>query len=93
MKDINIVSSTALEAIEPMGRINALEVGANVIMQNLTLDKYKNHYFLYEKKIYFETLTHLEKEIINSGSFINYSSQGDPKHYLKRKEIEQGRFL
>jgi biotin synthase len=36
MKDINIASATALQAIHPQGREMALKAGANVIMPNLT---------------------------------------------------------
>jgi biotin synthase len=50
MKDINIAATTALQAIDPMGREQALRVGANVIMPNLTPVKYRQDYLLYENK-------------------------------------------
>ena len=36
MPDINIAATTALQAIEPAGREKALEIGANVVMPNIT---------------------------------------------------------
>lgn len=36
MPDINIAATTALQAIDPEGREKALEIGANVIMPNIT---------------------------------------------------------
>jgi len=32
MKDVNIAATTALQAIDPMGREKAMKIGANVIM-------------------------------------------------------------
>ncbi|MFO7756321.1 MAG: [FeFe] hydrogenase H-cluster radical SAM maturase HydE [Bacteroidales bacterium] len=50
MKDINIAASTALQAIDPMGREKAIQVGANVIMPNITPGMYRDSYKLYENK-------------------------------------------
>lgn len=50
MKDINIAASTALQAIDPMGREKAIQVGANIIMPNITPGIYRNSYKLYENK-------------------------------------------
>jgi len=50
MKDINIASTTALQTINPNGKRSALEIGANVIMPNITPSKYKSYYNLYENK-------------------------------------------
>ena len=36
MPDINIAATTALQAIDPTGREKALEIGANVVMPNIT---------------------------------------------------------
>ena len=50
MKDVNIASATALQAIHPQGREMALKAGANVIMPNLTPVKYHEDYHLYKNK-------------------------------------------
>jgi biotin synthase len=48
--DVNIVSSTALEVLCPGAKEMALNAGANVIMPNFTLDKYRVDYNLYPGK-------------------------------------------
>lgn len=48
--DINIAATTALQAIDPNGRERALEIGANVIMPNITPLTNRANYRLYENK-------------------------------------------
>ena len=50
MKDVNIVASTALQAIDDMGRSEAIMAGANMVMPNITPGLYRNDYNLYENK-------------------------------------------
>lgn len=50
MKDINIAATTALQAIDPMGREKALKIGANVIMPNITPTAHRKDYQLYQNK-------------------------------------------
>src|SRR5690606_11600063 len=50
MKDINIAAATALQAIDKLGREKAIQVGANVIMPNITPGEYRDDYALYENK-------------------------------------------
>ncbi len=49
MPDINIAATTALQAIDPLGREKALDIACNVIMPNVTPD-HRNDYLLYEGK-------------------------------------------
>lgn len=51
MPDINIPATTAVGTADPMGRQKALQVGANVIMPNVTPMKYRRLYQLYPGKI------------------------------------------
>ena len=51
MPDINIPATTAMETLRPMGRILALKAGANVVMPNMTEQKYRKLYMLYPGKI------------------------------------------
>lgn len=44
MKDINIPATTAMETLNPKGRIMALQSGANVIMPNVTMSEYRKKY-------------------------------------------------
>ena len=51
LHDINIVAATALEAMDPgKGHERGLDAGANVVMPNLTPDKYRVSYDLYPGK-------------------------------------------
>lgn len=51
MPDINIPATTAMESLHPMGRILALQSGANVVMPNVTEGEYRRLYELYPGKI------------------------------------------
>ncbi|MDO9514126.1 MAG: [FeFe] hydrogenase H-cluster radical SAM maturase HydE [Elusimicrobiota bacterium] len=50
-KNTHIPATTALGTIDPMGRQKALKCGANVIMPNLTPQKYRRDYEIYPGKI------------------------------------------
>jgi biotin synthase len=51
LKDINIPATTAMETLNPNGRIIALQSGANVVMPNVTASEYREKYELYPNKI------------------------------------------
>jgi len=51
MPDINIPATTAMETLNPEGRLIALRSGANVVMPNVTDGEYKKKYILYPGKI------------------------------------------
>lgn len=89
MKDINIAATTAMQAIDPMGREKAIKVGANIIMPNLTPTKYRNDYLLYEDKPCTdedaeECKRCLEARIHMAGAKVGYGEWGDSKHFKKR---------
>jgi biotin synthase len=89
MKDINIAATTALQAIDPVGREQALRVGANVIMPNLTPTKYRQGYLLYENKPCLDEEAEackgcLEVRIQMAGDTVAYGEWGDSKHFAKR---------
>ncbi|MDR1681364.1 MAG: [FeFe] hydrogenase H-cluster radical SAM maturase HydE [Prevotellaceae bacterium] len=50
MPHINIAAATALQALHPTGREQAIRAGANVFMPNLTPAKYRAQYRLYDNK-------------------------------------------
>jgi biotin synthase len=90
MKDINIAATTALQAIDPMGREKALQAGANVMMPNLTPVKYRQDYLLYENKPCLDEEADqckscLETRIQMAGDTIAYGDWGDSKHFENRK--------
>jgi biotin synthase len=89
MPDINIVASTALEAINPQGREKVLAVGANIIMPNLTPHKYLENYLLYENKPIWgedknQAITDLKERLKNAGNEIGFNMWGDSKHFSNR---------
>lgn len=91
MLDINIASTTALQVINPNGREEALLVGANVIMPNITPTLYHANYNIYKGKpeIEPETDTYiqkLEQTIKQAGDTIGYGQKGDPKHFFNKKQ-------
>jgi len=90
MKNINIAATTALQAIDPMGREKAVKVGANIIMPNITPGKYRNDYALYENKPCVDEdpdqcLGCLDARLSLADSEIGYGEWGDSKHFSNRK--------
>jgi len=51
LPDINIPATTAMETLNPNGRIIALKSGANVVMPNVTAKEYRAKYEIYPNKI------------------------------------------
>ena len=89
-KDINLVASTAMQAINPTGREAAIRAGANIIMPNLTPQKYRENYLLYQNKPCLnEDAQHckkcLENRIELTGNTIGYGLWGDAGHYFNRQ--------
>lgn len=90
MKDINIAATTAMQALDPIGREKALKIGANIIMPNLTPLKYRESYLLYEDKPCIdeeasECRNCLEARIKIAGDEIGYGEWGDSKHFTIKK--------
>lgn len=89
LKDVNIASTTALQALMPTGRELGLLAGANIIMPNLTDTKYREGYQLYDGKPCMDenaTMCRgcLENRIRSIGETVGYHQWGDSKHF-KRK--------
>ncbi len=51
LKNINIPATTAMETLNPNGRLIALQSGANVVMPNVTTTEYRAKYEIYPNKI------------------------------------------
>lgn len=90
MPDINIAATTALQTIEKNGRERAIQIGANVLMPNITPKHYRDDYFLYENKPVSQLsneddLKYLEKQLKDIGHEIGYFRQGNSKRYKKGK--------
>ena len=89
MKDINIAATTAMQAIDKLGREKALMIGANVIMPNVTPGVYRSEYHLYENKPCIDEeaedcISCLEARIAIAGDTIGLDEHGDSRHYARR---------
>jgi len=89
LKDVNIASTTALQALNPLGREMGLKAGANIIMPNVTDIKYREFYQLYDDKPCIDEdselcLGCLEKRIFYIDEEVGYGEWGDSPHFRKR---------
>lgn len=91
MKYINIASATALQAIDKVGREKAIQIGANVIMPNITPGKYRNDYLLYDNKPCTDESAEdctscLEARIALAEHQVALGEWGDSRHFGQRKK-------
>lgn len=90
MPDINIASTTVLQALAPDGREKGLLAGANVIMPNVSEVRFRKAYQLYDNKPGIDenadcTRNALEQSLHNIGLVPAYNEWGDSKHFKNRK--------
>lgn len=86
MRDINIVATTALQAIDPVGREKALKIGANIIMPNITPTSNRKNYSLYQDKPCTDEGAEDCSNCLNirielAGGQIGYGDWGDSHHF------------
>lgn len=89
LRDVNIASTTALQALAPNGRELGLLAGGNVIMPNVTATRYRASYQLYNGKPGIdenssESREKLEKSVASVGEAIDYGQWGDSPHFARR---------
>jgi biotin synthase len=92
MKDINIAATTAMQAIDPIGREKAIKAGANVMMPNITPTLNRSNYLLYENKPCLdesaeECASCIEARITIAGDTVAYGEWGDSPHFAKKNKI------
>jgi len=90
LKDVNIATTTALQALHPEGRELGLLAGANVLMPNITDTKYREGYQLYEGKPCLDEnadqcIGCLSRRISSIGETIGFDEWGDSRHFFKRQ--------
>ncbi len=90
LRDVNIASTTALQALAPDGREQGLLSGANVIMPNMSPAANRPAYALYTGKPGLdenaeETRAALEKAIAMIGEKIGYGEWGDAPHSVPKR--------
>lgn len=89
LHDVNIAATTALQAMAPDGREQAIRRGANVIMPNLTPQKYRQGYRLYDGKPEEDENSHqsrlaLERRLAVIGEALAFGEQGNSPHWSVR---------
>ncbi len=89
LKDVNIATTTALQALHPEGRELGLLAGANVLMPNITDTKYREGYQLYEGKPCLDEnadqcIGCLTRRIESIGESIGFNEWGDSRHFAAR---------
>lgn len=91
LRDVNIASTTALQALRDNGRELGLLAGANVIMPNTTDTQYRESYQLYENKPCLDENASmcrgcLQRRIEAIGETIGFGGWGDSPHFARRQE-------
>ncbi len=90
LKDVNIASTTALQALAPDGRERGLLAGANVIMPNIGEVCYRPGYQLYENKPCLdENSAESREKLLSSLAAIGEKiadGWGDSPHFRRRKK-------
>lgn len=86
LKNVNLASTTALQALVPDGREQGLLAGANIIMPNITAVEYRSSYQLYDNKPCLDENSEqcklcLERRIKSIGETIAWSKWGDSPHF------------
>jgi biotin synthase len=89
LRDVNIASTTALQALAPDGRERGLLAGANILMPNLTHTRFRRGYQLYEGKPGLdegseESTRALERAVAAIGETVGYHRQGTSPHFRRR---------
>jgi len=91
LRDVNIASTTALQALDPQGREMGLQAGANIIMPVLTDLEYRGDYLLYDNKPCVDENASLcraclERRILTVGEEVGYGQLGDSPHFFARRD-------
>lgn len=89
LRDVNIASTTALQALDPNGRELGLLAGANVMMPNVSASEHRAEYALYEGKPGVldtpdDARRAMETWTSKTGERIAYGEWGDSPHARQR---------
>jgi len=89
-KDTNVAATTALQALDPVGREKGLSFGANILMPQLTPAEFRKSYLLYENKPCIDEekedcLNCLRRRVEMVGRVVAQDEWGDSKHFLAAK--------
>ncbi|GAB1365428.1 [FeFe] hydrogenase H-cluster radical SAM maturase HydE [Candidatus Cloacimonadaceae bacterium] len=89
LKDVNIATTTALQALHPEGRELGLLAGANILMPNITDVQFREGYQLYDGKPCLDEnadqcIGCLSRRISSIGESIAFDEWGDSRHFHSR---------
>jgi biotin synthase len=87
LKNVNIAATTALQALNPIGREMGLKAGANILMPIVTVPKYRAQYLLYDNKPCVSDTPDmckncLESRIHSIGERVGWDEWGDSPRYF-----------
>ncbi|TLG72117.1 [FeFe] hydrogenase H-cluster radical SAM maturase HydE [Culicoidibacter larvae] len=90
LKDVNIAATTALQALNPVGREKGLQAGANILMPIVTTEGYRENYQLYDEKPCVEDTADeckdcLAARVTSVGDEIGFGERGDSPHFFDRQ--------
>lgn len=90
LHDVNIASTTALQALADDGREQGILAGANIVMPNVTDTEYRRSYQLYENKPCLDENSEqcrycLARRLEKIGETVNWNQRGDSPHYTARQ--------
>lgn len=91
LKDVNIAATTALQALDPLGREKGIKAGANILMPIITLEDYREKYQLYDNKPCIDDNADkckncLTGRVMSVGEKVGFGEFGDSKHFFKNKK-------
>ena len=91
LKDVNIAATTALQALDPLGREKGLEAGANILMPIITIPEHRAKYLLYDNKPCVDDNADkckdcLTRRVMSIGDRVGWKENGDSKHFFKRQK-------
>lgn len=91
LRDVNIASTTALQALHPLGRELGLKAGANILMPIVTVPKYRPQYLLYDNKPCVEDnpgqcKNCLSARVASVGDVIGFGKWGDSPHFYHTQQ-------
>ncbi|PAV39419.1 [FeFe] hydrogenase H-cluster radical SAM maturase HydE [Megasphaera sp. ASD88] len=91
LPDVNIASTTALQALHPMGRELGLKAGANVLMPIVTVPKFRSQYLLYDNKPCVEDTPGqckncLAARVASVGDTVGLGQWGDSPHFFHKQK-------
>ncbi len=88
LKDVNIAATTALQALNPLGREMGLKAGGNILMPIITIPKHREKYQLYDNKPCIddnadECKTCLTGRVSSIGDTVGFGEWGDSPHFKR----------